>query len=143
MTGTNKAQSEREKYVRAFNSTMVKIWLEQQALLGTIRTGALYQSTVAVSMTHDEKFLSIELVQAFNTYGLFVDRGTGREIARGNGGDLGFTPNRKAKPWFSRKYYASVMNIQEFYANNVGRDFCKMVADAFSPKFMTRSMLPA
>jgi len=62
MSGTNNpklAQQEREKYVRAFNLTMIKIWREQIALLGVVDTGALYRSTVAVSMTADGKFTSI------------------------------------------------------------------------------------
>ncbi len=71
MSGTtDKAQQEREKYVRAFNSTMIKIWREQIALLGVVDTGALYRSTVAVSMTADGKYTSIALEQSFNLYGL-------------------------------------------------------------------------
>ena len=68
----------RRKYVRAFNATMVKIWREQISLLGVVDTGALYRSTVGVSLTADGKFIDITLSQAFNTYGLFVDYGTGR-----------------------------------------------------------------
>lgn len=138
MTGTNNAQEERERYVRAFNNTMIKIWLEQQALLGTIRTGALYRSTVAIGMNADEKYLNITLSQSFNTYGLFVDWGTGRNTPRGNSGDICRANGRRRKRWFSRKYYASVMNIQEFFADNVGREFCLMVANATSPDRMRR-----
>ena len=117
-------QAEREKYVRAFNSTMVKIWQEQIALLGAVRTGALYDSVVAISMNADDKFTSVTLTQAFRTYGLFVDYGTGSNTPRGNSGDLGegYANKRKRKRWFSRKYFASVMNIQEFFAQNIGRE---------------------
>ncbi len=31
--------------------------------------------------------------------------------------------NRKRRRWFSRKYYASVMRIKEFYKDNVGATF--------------------
>ena len=90
MNGTPKdSVEERRKYVRAFNATMVKIWREQIALLGVIDTGALYRSTVGISMTADGKFIEITLEQAFNTYGLFVDYGTGRNTPRGNSGDIG------------------------------------------------------
>ena len=79
MNGTVKDSVEqRRKYVTAFNATMVKIWREQMALLGVIDTGALYRSTIGISMTADGKFINISLEQAFNTYGLFVDYGTGR-----------------------------------------------------------------
>lgn len=130
----------RRKYVRAFNTTMVKIWREQISLLGVVDTGALYRSTVGVSLTADGKFIDITLSQAFNTYGLFVDYGTGRNTPRGNSGDIGRANPRKRKRWFSRKYYASVMNIQEFFADNVGQEFCRAVSNALNPDIMRQSV---
>ncbi len=133
MSGTtDKAQQEREKYVRAFNSTMVKIWREQIALLGVVDTGALYRSTVAVSMTADGKFTSIALEQSFNLYGLFVDYGTGSNTPRGNPGDIGRDNKRRRKRWFSRKYFASVMNIREFFADNLGKDMADTISNALT-----------
>lgn len=143
MNGNNtNPEQERAKYVRAFNATMIKIWREQQTLLGTIDTGALYRSTVAVGMTADGKFTTVTLSQSFRTYGIFVDYGTGSNTPRGNSGDLGagFTNKRKRKRWFSRKYFASVMNIQEFFADNLGRDCCLAIANALNPDLMRRSV---
>lgn len=141
MSGTDKAQLEaRRKYVRAFNATMVKIWREQIALLGVIDTGALYRSTVGVSLTADGKFIDITLSQAFNTYGLFVDYGTGSNTPRGNSGDIGRENKRKRKRWFSRKYFASVMNIQEFYADSLGQEFCRAISNALTPDIMRRAV---
>lgn len=131
---------EREKYVRAFNATMIKIWKEQISLLGVIDTGSLYRSTVAVGLNADGKFTSVTLSQSFNTYGLFVDYGTGSNTPRGNSGDIGRTNGRKRKRWFSRKYFASVMNIQEFFADNLGRDCCLAIADALNPDSMRRNV---
>lgn len=140
-SGTTQQSIEaRRKYVRAFNATMVKIWREQIALLGVIDTGALYRSTLAVGMNADGKFIDITLSQAFNTYGLFVDYGTGRNTPRGNSGDIGRANPRKRKRWFSRKYYASVMNIQEFFADNVGQEFCRAVSNALNPDIMRRAV---
>ena len=34
---------------------------------------------------------------SFRLYGFFVDMGVGKEVSRGNSGDLGFTPTRKPK----------------------------------------------
>lgn len=135
-------EQERAKYVRAFNSTMIKIWREQQTLLGAVDTGALYRSTLAVGMTADGKFTSVTLSQSFRTYGIFVDYGTGSNTPRGNSGDLGagFTNRRRRKRWFSRKYFASVMNIQEFFADNLGRDCCLAIANALNPDLMRRSV---
>lgn len=141
MNGTDKAQLEaRRKYVRAFNATMVKIWREQISLLGVVDTGALYRSTVGVSLTADGKFIDITLSQAFNTYGLFVDYGTGSNTPRGNSGDIGRENKRKRKRWFSRKYFASVMNIQEFYADSLGQEFCRAISNALNPDIMRRSV---
>ena len=146
---TQQSIEERRKYVTAFNSTMIKIWREQIALLGVIDTGALYRSTVGISMTADGKFIDITLEQAFNTYGLFVDYGTGRNTPRGhrealsserNPGDIGKANGRKRKRWFSRKYFASVMNIQEFYADSLGQEFCRAVSNALNPDIMRRAV---
>lgn len=141
MNGNNaNPEQERAKYVRAFNSTMIKIWREQQTLLGAVDTGALYRSTVAVGMTADGKFTSVTLSQSFRTYGIFVDYGTGSNTPRGNSGDLGagFTNRRRRKRWFSRKYYASVMNIREFYADNLGRDLADTVSNALTRNISRR-----
>lgn len=140
MSQQDKSLQERQKYVRAFNATMVKIWREQIALLGVIDTGALYRSTVGISMTADGKFIDITLEQAFNTYGLFVDHGTGRNTPRGNPGDIGRANGRHRKRWFSRKYFASVMNIQEFYADSLGQEFCRAISNALNPDIMRRSV---
>lgn len=150
MNGTPKnSVEERRKYVSAFNSTMIKIWREQIALLGVIDTGALYRSTVGVSLTADGKFIDITLSQAFNTYGLFVDYGTGRNTPRGhrealsserNPGDIGKANGGKRKRWFSRKYFASVMNIQEFYADSLGQEFCRAISNALNPDIMRRAV---
>ena len=139
MSGTSdKAFQERQKYVQAFNSTMIKIWREQIALLGVVDTGALYRSTVAVSMTADGKYTSISLEQSFNLYGLYADYGVGSNTPRGNPGDLGRDNKRKRRRWFSRKYFASVMNIREFFADNLGKDLADTVSNALSPDVARR-----
>ena len=134
--------NERAKYVRAFNDTMVRIWREQINLLGVIDTGALYRSTMGVRMTADGKFTQITLEQSFNAYGIFVDYGTSSNTPRGNSGDLGdgYVNRRKRRRWFSRKYYASVMNIQEFYADSLGQEFCRAISNALNPDIMRRSV---
>lgn len=135
---TDKATLERQKYVQAFNATMIKIWREQIALLGVIDTGALYRSTLAVRMNADGKYTSITLEQSFNLYGLFVDYATGSNTPRGNPGDLGRDNARRRKRWFSRKYYASVMNIRDFYADNFGRDLADTVSNALTRNISRR-----
>ncbi len=142
ISDSQSALRERERYVKAFNATMVRIWRELINLLGVIATGALYSSTIAVRMPADGKITQITRAQSFNTYGIFVDYGTGSNTPRGNSGDLGdgFVNRRKRRRWFSRKYFASVMNIQEFYADNLGKQFCNAISNALNPDLMRRSV---
>lgn len=123
---------ERQRYVKAFNDTMVQIWKEKIILLGARDTDALLNSVVGVRMDADGKFLTVELEQAFNVYGIFVNYGVGKEVYRGNPGDIGRDKIRKEKKWFSVKYYASMKNMEEFYANNVGKDLADTITNAIS-----------
>ena len=129
------AQQEREKFVTAFNDTMLRIWQEQITLLGIIDTGALLASPKSLPVRADGRFFEIGLSQSFLEYGLWQDYGTGRETPRGNSGDIGRTKKRKRRLWFSRKYYASVMNLREFLEENLGREFCGILSSALSKDF--------
>lgn len=126
------AQKEREKFVTAFNDTMVKIWQEQITLLDVIDTGALLASPKGIAMRADGRFFEVSLSQAFLEYGLWQDYGTGRETPRGNSGDIGRAKVRQRRKWFSRKYYASVMNIKEFYETNIGKAFTGIISNALN-----------
>lgn len=129
------AQKEREKFVTAFNDTMVKIWQEQITLLDVIDTGALLASPKGIAIRADGRFFEVSLSQAFLEYGLWQDYGTGRETPRGNSGDIGRAKVRQRRKWFSRKYYASVMNIKEFYETNIGKAFTGILCSALSKDF--------
>ena len=129
------AQQEREKFVTAFNDTMLRIWQEQITLLGVIDTGALLASPKSLPVRADGRFFEVGLSQSFLEYGLWQDYGTGRETPRGNPGDLGRAKKRKRRRWFSRKYYASVMRLKEFYEENVGKTFCGILSSALSKDF--------
>ena len=140
-SGTNReqqAQDEREKYVMAFNDTMLKIWQEQITLLGIIDTHSLLRSPIALPVRTDGRFFEVGLSQAFLEYGLWQDYGTGRETPRGNSGDLGHEKVRGRRRWFSRKYYASVMNIKEFFADNLGRQYQGILSDIFNDREMRK-----
>ena len=128
-------QSEREKFITTFNTTMIKIWQEQITLLDIIDTDRLPQSPVSVRVQTDGRFYECSLYQAFLEYGLWQDFGTGKETPRGNSGDIGRTKRRVAKKWFSRKYYASVMNLRDFMADNIGQEFVGIVAKALDDKY--------
>ena len=124
------ANEERQKYVTAFNDTMIKIWKEQITLLDVIDTGRLLRSPISIGLNTDGRFSEVMLAQSFLEYGIWQDYGTGKEVPRGNPGDLGKPKVRKERHWFSRKYFMSVMNIKEFMAESLGHEFMGIISDA-------------
>ena len=139
MSGNDQEQAalrEREKFVTAFNETMLKIWKEQMTLLDVIDTGALLASPKSLPLHADGRFMELGLSQSFLEYGLWQNFGTGKEIPRGNNGDIGRERKRKKKPWFSRKYYASVMNLRDFLADNMAKEFVGVVAQSLDDKYL-------
>lgn len=131
-----RAFSEREKFVSAFNETMLKIWKEQMTLLDVIDTGALLASPKSLPIRADGQFIELGLSQSFLEYGLWQNFGTGKETPRGNKGDIGRKKVRQKKPWFSRKYYASVMNLRDFLADNMAKEFVGVVAHSLDDKYL-------
>lgn len=124
------ALQERQKYVAAFNDTMIKIWKERITLLDVIDTKTLLHSPISLGYQADGRLVDVHLTQAFREYGLWQDYGTGRETPRGNPGDIGRAKVRQRRRWFSIKYYASFMNIKEFYADNLGKEFIGIINEA-------------
>lgn len=136
LNGNDKQRQEREKFVFAFNRTMITIWCEQITLLNVIDTGRLLRSLKALPVRADGRFIEIGISQSFLEYGLWQNFGTGKEIPRGNSGDIGRERKRQKKPWFSRKYYASVMNLRDFLADNIAHEFVGIVARALDDKYV-------
>ncbi len=131
-----RAFSEREKFVTAFNETMLKIWKEQMTLLDVIDTGALLASPKSLPLRADGRFMELGLSQSFLEYGIWQNFGTGKETPRGNKGDIGRKKVRQKKPWFLRKYFASVMNLRDFLADNLAKEFVGVVAQSLDDKYL-------
>lgn len=134
------AIEQRRKFVEAFNDTQLTIWQEQITLLGVIDTGRLLGSVAAIRCDHDGKVTVVTLEQSFLEYGLWQNYGVGREVPRGNPGDIGRDKVRQPRPWMSKKLYASVMKLKEMFADTMGREFCGIVADALSDRKMREKM---
>lgn len=137
MTNTNglnnaEAIEQRQRYVEAWNKTMISIWQEQITMLDVIDTGQLLQSPISLPVHADGRFFEISLTQQFLEYGLWQDYGTGREISRGNKGDIGRVKVRERRQWFSKKYYSSVLNLRDFMAYSVGQEFCGIFTEMFN-----------
>lgn len=124
------AKEERERFIAAFNNTMLKMWHEKIQQLGVIDTGALYRSLLDVETKHNPEATEATLKQQFLQYGIYQDRGTGRETPRGNSGDIGREKRRRPRPWFSKKYFYSVMRIREFMAQSIGEQYIAVVSNA-------------
>ena len=129
----------RQKFVEAWNKTMIDIWQEKIYKYHIIDTGNLYASPKALSIKADGRFYDITLSQAFLEYGIWQDLGTGREVPIGNGGDIGREKVRQRRPWFSPKYYASVMNLRDFYAESLGYEFVGLFANLDSDDLRRQS----
>lgn len=119
----------RRKFVEAWNKTMIDIWQEKIFKYKIYDTGNLYRSPLALPIRADGRFYNITLSQTFIEYGIWQDLGTGREVPIGNPGDLGHDKVRQRRPWLSPKYYASVMNLRDFYAESLGQEFVGMFAN--------------
>lgn len=120
---------QREKYIRAWNDTMVRIWRERITLLGVFRTGQLYSSVQNTPVRADGRFYNVSFSFSFMEYGVFQDRGTNRRYRRGNSGDTGHAEYAAKRPrrWFSRPWYSSTENLKDFLADDAGQQFVAMV----------------
>lgn len=143
MSGNNitedKALEARAKYVGSFNATMVDIWKEKIVDLDVIDTKRLLNSVASLPVRADGRFSEVTLMYVFLEYGLWQDYGVGREVPRGNPGDIGRVKVRERRRWFSTKYYSSVMNLRDFMADSMGREFVGIVADAFNDQRLKKS----
>ena len=124
------ALKERRKYVSAVYLTMLNIWREQITLLGVMDTMALLHSVREDSFSASGDFMSASYQWEYNEYGIWQNYGTGREVYRGTPGDIGREKVRVARPWMSKKYYSSLMNIKEFMAENIGKEFLGVFSEA-------------
>lgn len=52
--------------------------------------------------------------------GHYVDRGAGREVSKGNSGNLGFTPRRKAKKWFYAVFMSQARALERIMSEKFG-----------------------
>ena len=139
-------QESRAKYVEAWNTTMTDIWKERIIRHGVFESPRrrsrssephLLDSLHYFPVKHDDTYMELTMHFTFPEYGIFQDRGTGREKYKGNPGDIDdFTKSgekrkfRDRRPWFSVKWYASCMNIKEFMARSIGDQFVGIVSAA-------------
>lgn len=121
------AVADRRQWVQGFNDLMIKMWQEQIIALGVIDTSSLYRSVKIVKSQANDTVTEVMLGYSFNEYGIYVDRGTGRETPRGNPGDIGREKRRVPRPWFSKKFFKSYYSITRYFARSLGEEFCAAI----------------
>lgn len=133
-------------YQKVWTDMMLKIWEEKMLLLNVHYTGSLASSVFGESKPDIVNFRFLE-------YGLYVDTGVGYAY-KGHDGNLPFLDEiyreehglnipkrtgpawgshwtsgnpRKAKPWFNKKFFSSVMNMKDDLARIIGDNFVGIV----------------
>lgn len=142
MDPVNETIETRRKFVEAWNKTMIDIWQEKIFKYHIIDTGNLYRSPMTLGVRADGRFFDLIISEQFLEYGIWQDLGTGRNTAIGNThkkDNDGWTNKRQRRPWFSPKYYASVMNLRDFYAESCGREFVGMFANLDTEDLRSRT----
>lgn len=93
----------------------------------------LFRSTrQTANPTINEDATTAQFSFSFREYGIYVDRGTGRGVWRGNHGDLGHANRRRRKPWEIKPLVRSIYNMREFFAQSLGTEFVRFTTQAFS-----------
>jgi len=118
--------------ISAWADITLKIWRDKIVQLQVYDTGELMAS-LKNDLTRAAGN-SVEKVEfSFKLYGIFADLGVGREISKGNGGDLGFTPLRKRKEWYSKVFYREVMKLKEILADRYSKAAAQQVTNSLNP----------
>lgn len=121
-----------EETVRAWADITLKIWRAKITELKVYDTGELYNSLLnTLTISAGNNVNKVEFT--FHLYGIFADMGVGREISLGNSGDLGFTPIRKRKEWYSRVFYREVMKLKEILVEKYGKGIAEQIIFSMKP----------
>lgn len=112
--------------VDAWADIVTKQWRGAINKLNIHSTGALYESIAYDVIGGDyPQFVRF----SFNYYGIHVNFGHGKEISVGNRGDLGFTPERKPKYWYTPVIYRETAKLSEILANKFGENAAGLIVD--------------
>lgn len=121
-----------ELTLAAWADITLKIWKERIAELKVYDSGELLNSLLQ-TLVYNAGANEGKVEFSFKLYGIFVDMGVGREVFKGNDGDLGFTPIRKRKEWYSRVFYREVMRLREIIAEKFSEHIANTIIFALKP----------
>lgn len=111
-----------QEYLYAWAAMMVNIWEEKLIMLDIRDKGELYDSFIHHVLIHSGGDQA-KMEFAFNQYGFYVNAGVGKEVSKGNSGDLIDVSHynmkrniwelaRKPKPWFDKSWYRSIYALK-------------------------------
>lgn len=127
--------------LKAWADIVLEKWHNKLTELKVYDQGYLYDSLLyELLLNAGENIQKIEFT--FKLYGVFVDIGVGKEVKKGNSGDLGFTPKRKPKEWYSKKFYGQVMRLREILKEQYGRSIAYSMMNALSENVDQRYKSP-
>jgi hypothetical protein len=123
----------------AWADIVIKIWRQKMAKyqIGMYRAKRKTSSHESLFASFERHLLNatggntVKIDFLFKAYGIFVDMGVGREVSRGNSGDLkeyatergrngSKDLKRKRKPWYSKVWYNQVVKLREYMAGQIG-----------------------
>ena len=136
------SQADIHAYERGWAEMMVEIWKEKIMHYRIRHTGALFSSVQTTSFGGSSRIIA----HKFLLYGLYQDAGTGKGYYHGNPGDLQFLDPayreqhhlgrpRQRRPWFTPKYYASIMKLNDMEGYFYGEEYQGLMADLFKQMF--------
>lgn len=116
------------------------------------RTGSLFRDMSKKQLVALNAYTDLRYSFSHREYGIYVERGTGRGVFRGNAGDIGRENLRRnnrikagkyVRPWRSRPLRRSLFNLRDFLAESLGIEFVEILETiaidhgdhaAFTPK---------
>lgn len=116
---------DKESMIDAWAKIVVEKWHDKVQLLNIHDTDQLYNSLTDTMIDAGNNGDKIEFLVLL--YGIFVDMGVGREMSKGNSGDLGFTPDRQPKPWYSSVFFKQVYILGKLLKERYGRETADLV----------------
>lgn len=137
-------------YERGWANEMVNIWKEKILHYRIRHTGALFQSIRINSLSNGN-----HIFHRFLMYGIYQNNGVGNGYFHGNSGKddnqgLQFlrrsdprhaNKHRQPRPWFSRRYYASVLKLRDIEALLYGYQYQGICADIIRQTFSGKTKL--
>lgn len=131
-----------DRYEQAWADEMVNIWQEKIMHYRIRHTGALFRSLSREVMRNSSR----AIIHKFLVYGLYQARGVGNGYKKANGGNLPFLDPayrikhnlgqpRKPRPWFMKRYYASILKLNDMEGMFYGTAYQGLMADAFNDLF--------